>query len=947
MKHSVLCSSLALSCAFVSTAFAQEFKQTENGIVLHPKTGAASEVIVTVFNDKIIKVSATKEAGQSVKPSLMVNAQPSPVKFNLSSNAEFITLKTKEVGAIINRVNGEVKFTDAAGKILLKEEGASKITPVSIKGETKTQDDKYFAIEQEFNRNSTESFYGLGQRQDAVVDFNGQDALLAQHNMNIAVPFVVSSNDYGVLWDSNSITRWGDPKPYEWLGRDFKIESAKGKAGVLTAKYYVDGKLVLTRDESKIDYQTIPDIKAHWPKEVDYKANVKVVWEGKITPQVDGAHKFQLYSSGYAKISLDGKTYRDLWRQNWNPWYHNFDATLTKGKPVALKIEWIPEQGYITVLHNNPMARADRHAMYWSSEASEAKRYYFIKGDNSDDVIKGYRQLTGKSTLMPKWSYGFWQSRQRYKTQDELVDVVKEYRKRKIPLDNIVLDWNYWPDDAWGSHDFDLTRFPNAKKMVDDVHNMNANIMISVWGKFYPTTENYKELDAKGYIYRRNVESGDVDWVGPGYLNSHYDPYSQEARDIYWQQISKKLKVLGFDAWWADNTEPDVHSNLPLDELKLRIGPTSFGPGEAVFNPYSLMTTQAFYDGETKDDPGKRPFILTRSGFGGLQRNASAIWSGDVVSRWDNLYNQIAAGVGATYSGIPNWTHDIGGFANEKRYNGATMKPEDLKEWRELNLRWFQFGAFSPLFRSHGEFPYREVYNLAPDNSEIQNNLIWFINLRYRLMPYIYSYGAQTYYDDGSIMRGLAMDFGNDVKTRKINDQYLFGHEIMVAPIYNYGDRSRKVYLPKGTSWYDFNTGTKYAGGQEISINAPLTQIPLFVKSGAIIPSTEVMQYSDEKKDAPITLLIAKGANGSFELYDDDGRSTQYKGGEYSNIKITYDDNAGILKIGARQGSYKNMPQSIKVRIKFIGADSNLQKNIDKYDYEVTYDGTEKTIKVK
>ncbi len=943
----IIAQSFVLFCAYGANAYAGSYTVNANGVIVTPDVGDKKEVRLTVMNDAIINVIAVPNKEMKLKPSLMVNASPIATKFTTSVNGENLTLKTSKVTAIVNTTTGAVEFKKASGVTSLKEEGTNFIKPIVIEGPTKTPDDKYFTIQQQFNKNTKEAFYGLGQQQNAVINFNGEDALLMQHNMHIAVPFVVSDKNYGVLWDNNSITRWGNDIPYAHLDRDFAITDLNGNAGGFTAKYYVDGQLKVTRQEAKIDFQFIPDLVKNWPKEIEKgtKApNQKVVWEGEITPNADGIHKFQLYSSGYAKLYIDGKLVKDVWRQNWNPWYHNFEINMKSGKKQKFKLEWVPEEGYITVLHNNPTAAADKHSMKWTSEAGEAINYYYIDGKSADDVIKGYRQITGKSSMMPKWSYGFWQSRQRYKTQEELVGVLKEYRKRKIPIDNIVLDWNYWPDDQWGSHDFDLARFPDAKKMVDEVHSMNAKIMISVWGKFYPNTENFKELDAKGYVYRRNIEIGDKDWVGPGYLNTHYDPYSKESRDIFWRQVQTKLESKGFDAWWADNTEPDIHSNIPVEEMKLRIGPTTFGPGAAVYNPYSLVATQAFADGEKETNPDKRAFILTRSGFGGLQRNSSAVWSGDVVSRWDNLYNQIAAGISISYSGIPNWTHDIGGFSTEKRYNAEVMKPEDLREWQELNLRWFQFGAFSPLFRSHGEFPLREVYNLGKDGSEIQNNLIWFTKLRYRLMPYIYSTAAATHYNDGSIMRGLQMDFGNDAAVKNINDQYLFGKNIMVAPVYTDKQRSRSVYLPSGTSWYNYYTGALSKGGQKINVAAPLTQMPLFVKAGAIIPSTIVMQYTDEVKNAPITLNVYAGANGEFNLYDDDGVSKAFERGEFANIKITYDDASKTVTIGKRQGKYKDMPMTREFRVRFISANMS-STNFDAFDKSVTYKGQE--IKIK
>ena len=317
------------------------------------------------------------------------------------------------------------------------------------------------------------------------------------------------------------------------------------------------------------------------------------------------------------------------------------------------------------------------------------------------------------------------------------------------------------------------------------------------------------------------------DWVGPGYTSSFYDPYTKAARDMYWRQVNERLGVLGVDAWWMDATEPDLHSNLDIDSIKARMGPTAMGPAEQYFNTYPLMHSGGVYEGARAARPDKRVFILTRSGFAGIQRNAAAVWSGDIASRWDDLYNQISAGVSIGYSGLPNWTFDIGGFANEARYSAQKPAAADVEEWRELNLRWFQFGAFAPLFRSHGEFPLREIYNLAPQGSEVYESLVWHDKLRYRLLPYIYTVAADTYHRDGTIMRGLAMDFTDDKQAREVRDEYLFGKALLVAPVHQFKARARMVYLPAGADWYDFHTGERHAGGQTLEAKAPLSRMPL------------------------------------------------------------------------------------------------------------------------
>jgi alpha-D-xyloside xylohydrolase len=563
-----------------------------------------------------------------------------------------------------------------------------------------------------------------------------------------------------------------------------------------------------------------------------------------------------------------------------------------------------------------------------------------------DEVISGYRALTGKAVMMPKWAYGFWQSRQRYATQAELVGVVEQYRKRGLPLDAIVQDWFYWPEAEWGSHKFDPARFPDPKGMVDRVHGLKARIMISIWPKFYPTTDNYRELAAKGFVYQGNLKAGNKDWVGPGYLNTDYDPYSAEARQIYWRQVKERLAVLGIDAWWMDASEPDLHSNLSIDERKAIMTPTALGPGAAYFNSFPLVHATGVYEGWKAYRPDTRSFILTRSGFGGIQRTGSAIWSGDVASRWDDLRNQISAGVNFSMSGIPNWTHDIGGFANEERY--SKQDPAHLAEWRELNLRWFQFGAFSPLFRSHGEFPYREIYEIAPAGSAMYRSMAYYDRLRYRLLPYIYTLAADTWHKDGTIMRGLVMDFPADPAVRNIADQYLFGHALLAAPVTRFKARSRPVYLPAGASWYDFYTGRSFAGGRIIQADAPLERMPLFVRAGAIVPLGPEIQHVDEKPDAPITLAVYAGANGESSLYEDDGTSLGYQRGAFSRIPFRWDERSGVLTIGAREGRWDGMVERRRFEVRLVSAAKPSALDSDrKPDAAVAYDGGQKTVKLR
>ncbi len=893
------------------------------------------QVRLQAVDERIVHVTAVPEGAFDLPASLMAVKTGGDTLFTVDETPDAVTLKTPRLSAQVSLNDGAVRFLDAAGKPLLAERaGGRSFQPETVEGKP------YYTVRQRFDSPADEAFYGLGQHQDGQMNYKGEDVELAQHNMDVGVPFVVSTRNYGLLWDNNSITRFGDPREYQPLSQTLKLYDADGKAGGLTASYYdAGGTLKVKRVEKQPDYQYLKDL-AQWPAASPAKTTAKVVWEGSIEPTVPGVHKLRLYASSYAKVWLDGKLVYDDWRQNWNPWYHNLRLTMDAGSKHQLRIEWLPNEGYLTLLHLDPLPGDEQQELSLSSEVGHAVDYYFIAGDNLDQVIAGYREVTGKATLLPRWAYGLWQSRERYKTQAEIFDTARRYRALGLPIDNLVEDWNYWPEDAWGSHEFDKARFPDPKGMLDQLHAMHLQLMISVWPKFYPGTANYKELDAKGYIYRRNVEKGERDWIGNGYLSSFYDPYAKEARAIYWRQIHDRLGVLGIDGWWLDASEPDIQSNLDIAERKLRMGPTALGPGAAFFNSYPLMHTTGVYQGARASTPDKRVFILTRSAFAGQQRNAAATWSGDVASRWSNLHDQISAGVNFSLAGIPNWTTDIGGFALEPRYE----KPDaaDLAEWRELNLRWFQFGAFTPLFRSHGQFPYREIYNLAAPGTSVYEALAYYDRLRYRLMPYIYTLAGDTWWKDGTIMRGLVMDFPGDPKVRDIDDEYLFGPAFLVAPVTAYRATARPVYLPAGTRWYDFHSGKSYEGSSSIDAPAPLERMPLFVRAGAIVPTGPAIQYTGEQPDAPIVLLVYAGADGHFTLYEDEGTSYDYEHGHYSRIPLAYDDATGVLTLGRREGDGRGAPARRQFVIRRIDAGHPNADGADaSHDVRVGYNGSE------
>ncbi|MBK8090290.1 MAG: DUF5110 domain-containing protein [Chitinophagaceae bacterium] len=940
-------------CAFIfatnNTAAQQNYVKLNDGIIVKIKSPARSSVKmlkVQVVSDHILHITASPADSFFSDKSLMVVEIVRPaVNWDVKEADGLIVLSTKAVNVNISAVTGEISFTDKEGKIILQETkgGGKSFTGTTLDGE------QSYIIRQAFAGDEKEALYGLGQHQAGVFNYKGTQVLLSQYNTEVAVPFMTSSKNYGILWDNNSITKSIDTREYEQLST-LKLFSKEGDQGWLTATYYDKkdpSKVVTTRPESLIDYSYIPSLR-NLPDAVILE-KVTVTWEGFIQSGFSGEHIFNIRSAGYAKIYIDGKLLANRWRQGWNPGTELIRINLEKGTKHSFKIEWDPTSGesFISCHWLKPLQGNEKNEFAFESEAGDQINYYFIKGNNIDEVISGYRELTGKATMMPKWAMGFWQSRERYKTQDEIINTVAEFRKRKIPIDNIVLDWSYWEEDKWGSHEFDKTRFPDAAGMIKTLHEKyKTQLMISVWAKFYEGIPNYKKLNDSGWIYKRNVANRQRDWIGKGYLSSFYDPYHPGARKMFWDMMNTSLFSKGIDAWWMDATEPDVTSNLSPQQRKEFSGPNYFGSSTKNFNAFSLVNAQGVYEGQRKADSSKRVFILTRSAYASLQRYAAVTWSGDIGSRWEDFKNQIPAGLNFSMSGMPYWTTDIGGFAVEPRYENA--KGKDLDEWREQTTRWYQYGVFCPIFRVHGQFPYREIYNIAPDDHPAYKSMLYYNKLRYRLMPYIYSLVGKTYHDNYTIMRGLPMDFGTDEKVKNIADQFMFGPSILVNPVYEYEKRNREVYLPNANGWYDFYTGKFLEGGQTITADAPYETLPLYIKEGSIIPVGPELQYTSEKSADPITLFVYTGKDASFTLYEDENLNYNYEKGAFSQIVFSYDEGTGTLTISDRTGSFNGKLKNRTFKIVWISKEKPGVMNFEsKTDKTVKYSGRKLVVTLK
>ena len=586
---------------------------------------------------------------------------------------------------------------------------------------------------------------------------------------------------------------------------------------------------------------------------------------------------------------------------------------------------------------------------YMFFDAIPQLSYYVIAGDDLDEIIDGFRYLTGQAAMLPKWAYGYIQSKEQYYTADELADVVKKYRELQVPLDCVVQDWNSWEKDQWGQKSLDPTRYANMRERADEIHAMGAHTMVSVWPNMNTGTPNHTELFDAGYM-----------------LNDYatYDAFDEKAREIYWKQAKEGLFDQGFDSWWCDSTEPfsgpDWSGDIKREPwVRYQLVGTEhkkYLDAEKA-NAYALVHAQGIYENQRRTRENMRVLNLTRSGYASGQKYAAMLWSGDITASWDVMRRQIAEGLNMAMSGYPYWTLDIGGFftVGKKWQNrGCSCNTDPTGRWFwkgrydegvhdkgfcELYTRWIQMGCFLPMFRSHGTDTPREIWNFGSKGTMFYDAIEKYIKLRYRLMPYIYSLAGDVVLRNGTIMRSLLFDFSDDKRAAGIATQFMFGRSLLVCPVLQPmyyeaestpldEEKTWKVYLPADTLWYDFYTGVCYDGGQEILADAPLDTMPLYVRAGSVIPMTSGLQYAMEKNDAPLELHVYPGADGTFTLYDDAGNDYAYEQGEYAQIPLHYDEAAGTLTIGERTGSYRGMEGQIRYEV-YV---SNVKKTQGVYD---------------
>ncbi|MFV0362516.1 MAG: TIM-barrel domain-containing protein [Suipraeoptans sp.] len=724
------------------------------------------------------------------------------VKIDAVDETEKLCIRTSQLIISIEKTSGDVKWLDRnTGKVLLREKGKELRKAALIKYTTRGEKPKIERVhtvdgERNFVKNlvpiedgiiykgklkfefkDEESIHGLGQSEEGIYNYRSHVQYLYQHNMRIPIPFMVSSEGYGILFDAACLMTFNDDERGNYI--------------------YLDA-----------------------------------------IPQLD---------------------------------------------------------------------------------------YYFISGD-SDTCISGYRTLTGKASMLPKYSFGYVQSKEAYNTQEELIDVASEYRKRGIGLDVIVQDWNTWEDGKWGNKIVDKKRYPNLSKMNEELHGLNVHSMVSVWPNMNSGTENYKEMEENNLL-----------------LNDYatYDAFSEEGRKLYWKQMNEELFSGGFDAWWCDSTEPfsgpDWNGeymrepwerfNLVGEEHKKFLEPTKA-------NLYATMHAKGIYENQRKESDN-RVLNLTRSGYTSIQKYGTVLWSGDTFASWDTLKKQITEGINMSISGIPYWTLDVGGFFTVKEkweHRGCNCNTDSEAKWfwkgdyedgvddlgyKELYVRWLWYAIFLPMFRSHGTDTPREIWNFGEPHEMFYDAIESAINLRYKLMPYIYSLAGSVHLEDKTMVRSLMFDFANDENAKNLCNQYMFGESLMVCPVTKpmYYDRNSKelntekkwrCYLPTGVKWFDFYTGKEFEGGQYIVADAAINKIPIFVRAGSVIPMEEKLEYANEQVETPINIFIYPGADATFYYYEDDGESYEYENGRYNYIRLSWSDEKNIFKIGSAKYNFSN-----------------------------------------
>lgn len=807
---------------------------------------------------------------------LIITSQPKTIGYKVKESADIIQIILPELTVIINKLNGSISYSNKSGQMFLNEKVDGRI----LRSERFKNEPSYF-VEQSFESPFDEYLFGLGQFQDGQYNLKNVSRRLTQVNSQIAIPFVYSSKGYGLLWHQYGITDF-NPATNQIMLK--KIETSINQSSSMAEVTTTAGTQRISQNQS--------------------------LYEGELETLNDGEYSIFLDLGDMGNryfVTINGTPIID----QSNMWLPPTAGMLIKLKAGKHKVQVICKSDNIPTLS---WKQSDNLTTF-RSPVAKALDYVVIWGPSADKVIQTYRNLTGNAPMFPKWAYGFWQCRERYTSASHLIETVKEFRERKLPLDVIVQDWQYWGDRGWGVPQFDKKNYPNPPGFIKELHDMNAHFNVSIWSN----PDKNSDI-GKAYV-ENNRFITDTKWL---------DYFNPSTREEYWKTLKENMFDFGVDSWWMDAVEPEN------DALKGTT--THIGYGDFYRLVYPLMVSQAVYEGQRQTTSDKRVCILTRSAFSGQQRYGIINWSGDIGYTWDVFRNQIVAGLNFTITGFPYWTTDIGGFFRPGRSQYTDPG------FHEILTRWYQWGTFNPIFRMHGYQTETEPWKYGPS---VEENMRKMLNLRYRLLPYIYSEAWKVTSNGSTIMRPLIMDFLNDVQAINSKFQFMFGKSILTAPVTEPGVTELEVYLPKPAVWYDFWTGEQFKGGESVITDAPIDRIPLFVKAGSIIPMGSIVQYAGEKPADTLEIRVYRGADAEFELYEDEGDNYNYENGEYSVITFKWNDKRESLTISDRAGNFEGCLEERIFNLVLVDTDTGVGINPDKSGIEVIYKGKKVTLKLK
>lgn len=850
----------------------KSFKQLPDRVTVTLSDGTLS---ISPLADNAVRIKFYKVSEGNL-PELVFTSGALAPAFQVADSPSKLEIKAPQIIIWLDKQTGKLSYADKAGKVFLSEKaGARKLSPDSIQGEP------CFAAEQGFESPADEYIFGLGQFQDGQYNLKNVTRRLTQVNTQIAIPFIYSSKGYGLLWHQYGLTDFNPANNFVALEKQEQSASGNNQLAEVTT---TSGTQKVSQNQS--------------------------LYQGKLTVPADGEYSLFLDLGDMGNrhfVVIDGKPCMD----QSNMWLPPTAGTLVNLKAGEHQVQILCKS------NNTPKLswkQSDNFTTF-RSPVAQALDYVVFYGPSADSVIASYRNLSGNVPMLPQWAYGFWQCRERYSSGTHLVETVKEFRKRSLPVDVIVQDWQYWGKYGWGVPKFDETHYPNPAGFIKELHDLNAHFNISVWENLDQNSEI-----GKGYVAKK-LFIPNSPWV---------DVFNPLGRETHWNALNQNLFSLGVDSWWMDATEPEN------DGIKGK--QTYLGLGDFYRLTYPLFVSRAVYEGQRQTTNDKRVCILTRSAFLGQQRYGIINWSGDIGGTWDTYKRQIVAGLNYTITGLPYWTTDIGGF-----FRPGNSQYTDEK-YQELLTRWYQWGTFNPIFRIHGYMTETEPWKYG---QKVEDNMRKMLNLRYRLLSYIYSEAWQVTKNGSTLMRPMVMDFNGDTAAVKSQYQYLFGKSLLIAPVTEPNVTEWNVYLPKAAGWYDFWTGKRFNGGQTIKTDAPLDRMPLFVKTGSIVPMGKIIQYAGEKSADTLEIRVYRGADARFDLYEDEGDNYNYEKGKYATISFRWNEKAQSLTIGDKQGNY---PGSLKKRIfNIVLVDENkgFGTNADSTRKRVLYVGSQVKMKLQ